>query len=242
VQAVCGPDVRVLLLDIEGTATPLTFVTKVLFPYARAHMGDFLERRKNDPDVRADLALLRDEHEKDRREGASPPPWRDAIPSAVAYVHWLMDQDRKSTGLKALQGRIWEEGFRRGDLKGDVYADVPAAFERWRGQGREVAIFSSGSVLAQKLVFESTPVGDLTPSIRAFFDTTIGPKREPESYRRIARELGYPAYALLFVSDLAEELDAARTAGVATALCCRESEPPSLSDHPVVTTFAAVCP
>ena len=154
-----------------------------------------------------------------------------------------MDRDRKSTGLKSLQGRIWEEGFRRGDLQGDVYADVPPALERWRAPGaRDRRSSRRAACSAQKLVFESTPAGDLTPSIRAFFDTTIGPKQEPESYRRIAQVLGHPPHALLFVSDVAEELDAARTAGVATALCCRESEPPSLSDHPVVTTFAAVCP
>jgi enolase-phosphatase E1 len=239
---VCGPDVHAVLLDIEGTTTPVTFVTTVLFPYARAAVRDFLERRGRDGDVRRDLAQLRDEHERDRRAGQDPPAWRDDVASTVAYVHWLMDQDRKSTGLKALQGRVWQEGFERGALKGDVYADVPAAFERWASQGRDIAIFSSGSVLAQKLLFAHTPLGDLTPSIRSFFDTTTGPKKDPDSYRRIAQALGRNPSEVLFLSDVAEELDAARAAGTATALCCREGEPPASSEHPVVVTFAAVCP
>lgn len=238
----CGPDVRVLLLDVEGTTTPITFVTTVLFPYARAAVRDFLERRGREPDVRRDLAQLRDEHERDRRAEAGPPPWRDDVASAAAYVLWLMDQDRKSTGLKALQGRIWEEGFTAGALRGDVYADVPAAFERWGAQGRHIAIFSSGSVLAQKLLFTHTPLGDLTRSIRGFFDTTTGPKRDPDSYRRIAQALGRTPSEILFLSDVPEELDAARAAGAATALCCREGSPPAASEHPVIATFAAVCP
>jgi enolase-phosphatase E1 len=238
----CGPDVRALLLDIEGTTTPLAFVTSVLFPYARTGVRDFLERRGGEPDVRRDLAQLRDEHERDRRAGEDPPVWRGDVGSTIAYVHWLMDRDRKSTGLKALQGRVWDEGFQKGALKGDVYADVPPAFERWTAQGRQIAIFSSGSVLAQKLLFAHTPLGDLTPSIRGFFDTTTGPKKDPDSYRRIVLALGRSPSEVVFLSDVAEELDAARAAGLATGLCCREGEPPAASEHPVVVTFAAVCP
>jgi enolase-phosphatase E1 len=153
-----------------------------------------------------------------------------------------MDRDRKSTGLKALQGRVWDEGFQKGALKGDVYADVPPAFERWTAQGRQVAIFSSGSVLAQKLLFAHTPLGDLTASIVGFFDTTTGPKKDPDSYRRIVLALGRSPSEVVFLSDVAAELDAARAAGLGTGLCCREGEPPAASEHPVVVTFAAVCP
>jgi enolase-phosphatase E1 len=144
-----------------------------------------------------------------------------------------MDRDRKSTALKSLQGRIWESGYRSGALRSHLYADVRPALERWRSEGKRVAIFSSGSVLAQRLLFAHTPEGDLTPMIDAFFDTTTGPKREAESYRRIAAALGMPPVGVLFVSDVAAELDAARAAGLKTALCVREGEAPP-PGHPVV--------
>ena len=132
-----------------------------------------------------------------------------------------MDQDRKSTGLKSLQGKIWEEGYRAGDLKGEVYPDVLPALDRWRRAGIDIAIFSSGSVQAQGSLFRSTPEGDLTRFIRAYFDTTTGPKREPESYARIAAALERSASEVLFVSDIGAELDAALAAGMQTALCVR---------------------
>jgi enolase-phosphatase E1 len=230
--------VRVLLLDIEGTTTPIDFVLGTLFPFARGRVRGFLEERGHDPEVRADVALLREEH---AREAGGPPAWGEAPEAVAAYVHWLMDRDRKSTGLKSLQGKIWQEGFAGGRLQGQVYADVPRALARWRDQGRRVAIFSSGSVLAQRLLFGSTPHGDLTPWIDAFFDTTSGPKRDAPSYAAIARALGHPAGELLFLSDVAEELDAARDAGAATGLAVRGPEPPP-AGHPAVRSFDDVFP
>jgi enolase-phosphatase E1 len=232
-----------LLLDIEGTTTPVDFVTRVLFPYAREHVRDFLIRRASE--VRDDLALLFSEHEADEREGRSPPPWRDGSPaesldSAVTYVHWLMDRDRKSTALKALQGGIWEEGYQAGHLRGQVYPDVPRALARWRAQGRDVAIFSSGSVLAQKLLFSRSEAGDLTPLLRGYFDTTAGAKGDAESYRKIARALGQAPEAVLFLSDVTAELDAARAAGMATGLCVREGAAPPSAGHPVVRSLDEV--
>ena len=156
----------------------------------------------------------------------------------VAYVHWLMDRDRKSTGLKSLQGKIWEEGYRSGDLKGEVYPDVLPAMERWRKQGIDVAIFSSGSVQAQRSLFRNSVAGDLTRFIRAYFDTTTGPKTELESYVRIAAALERSLSEILFVSDVVAELDAARAAGMRTALCVRAvaSAPPT-GGHAVVHAF-----
>jgi len=233
-------DVRAILLDIEGTTTPVDFVTRVLFPHARERVRDFLVRRASE--VRDDLARLLSEHAADLRAGQPPPPpWRhdtptEALESAVAYVHWLMDRDRKSTALKALQGRIWDEGYRAGELRGQVYPDVPRALARWRAQGRDVAIFSSGSVLAQRLLFSCSEAGDLTPFLRDHFDTTTGAKGDPESYRKIAAGLGQPPAAVLFLSDVTAELDAARGAGMSTALCVRAGEAPA-TDHRVVRSF-----
>jgi len=226
-----------MLLDVEGTTTAVSFVHGVLFPYARTALEPYLRAPAGDREVQSDLRALR--AERTREADASAPRWddADAISSAIAYATWLMDRDRKSTGLKSLQGRIWEGGFRAGALRAHVYPDVRPALERWRGQGRRVAIFSSGSVLAQRLLFAHTTEGDLTPMIDGYFDTTTGPKREAASYARIAAALGAPPAAVMFVSDVAAELDAARAAGLRTALCVREAAVPPASDHPVLRSF-----
>jgi len=219
----------------------------VLFPYARARVRAFLERHAADPEVRADVARLKAEHaaEPDRAPPPRPPPWQESreieIAAAEAYVHWLMDRDRKSTGLKSLQGRIWEAGYRAGDFRGPVYPDVPPALARWRGQGRDVAIFSSGSVQAQQWLFANSTAGDLTPFIRAYFDTSTGPKTEARSYERIAAALERSPSEVLFLSDVSAELDAARLAGMRTALCARTGEAAeSPGGHPIVRTFDEV--
>jgi enolase-phosphatase E1 len=221
----------------------VTFVHDVLFPYARRHLEGYLRRQEGDPAVRGDLDRLRREHaaEAGGHSGA-PPPW-EAGPHtpapAAAYLRWLMDRDRKSTALKALQGRIWEDGYRSGELRATVYPDVPPAFHRWHERGAGPWIFSSGSVLAQRLLFAHTEAGDLTPSIAGYFDTTTGPKKEPPTYARIAAAIGARAEAILFVSDVAAEVDAARAAGFRTALCVREGALPP-TDHPVVRSFEEI--
>ena len=219
-----------ILLDIEGTTTPVDFVYQILFPYARAQVKDFLEHHAEA--ASPDIELLRLEHEQDLNRGARPPASSDA----VSYVHWLMDQDRKSTGLKSLQGKIWEEGYRSGELRGQVYPDVRSAFERWRRQEKKICIYSSGSVLAQKLLFSHSTAGDLTPFVDAYFDTTTGPKKEAESYRRISEALSLDPLAIVFFSDVVTELDASREADMQTGLCVREGQPES-SKHTVFSTF-----
>jgi len=231
-------EIQALLLDVEGTTTPIDFVVRTLFPFARDGAKAFLAARRGEASVAEDLARLRDENAADvARDGA--PVCGTADEEIVRYVHWLMDRDRKSTALKALQGRIWEEGYLRGALRGEVYDDVPVAFRRWHREGRRIAIFSSGSVLAQQLLFRHSTAGDLTPFLAAHFDTTTGPKREPGSYAVIASRLGVPPSAALFVSDIALEIDAALAAGLQTALCARET-PPASTGHRVVRSFDAL--
>ena len=183
------------------------------------------------------MALLEAEH---AAESPQPdlPPWGDDTAPVVAYLHWLMDRDRKSTGLKSVQGKIWEEGYRSGALRGEVYADVRPALERWRDQRIDIAIFSSGSVQAQQSLFSNSTAGDLTPFIRNYFDTTTGPKMEPKSYSSIAVALGRSASDVLFVSDATQELDAAGEAGMQTACCVRRpgSEPKNPT-HPIIQGF-----
>ena len=153
-----------------------------------------------------------------------------------------MDRDRKSTGLKSLQGKIWEAGYRSGELRGEVYEDVPRAFARWKEQQRIIAIFSSGSVLAQRLLFAHSTAGDLTGYLQAYFDTTTGAKQEAESHRRIAEALQSQPPEILFLSDVVAELDAARLAGMQTALCVRAELSPPAGAHPVIHAFDEVFP
>jgi enolase-phosphatase E1 len=227
---------RALVLDIEGTTTPMAFVHDVLFPFARAHSREYLEREWASQLCRAAVALLREEHAADIAHSQGPPSWVDdpltlQIASVAAYVGWLMDRDRKSPGLKALQGEIWRSGYRSGELRGQVFPDVPPALERWRAQQLDVCIYSSGSVLAQQLLFQTAAAGDLTRFLTGYFDTGIGPKTSPDSYSRVAAALAAPAERLLFISDVTSELDAARAAGLQTLLCVRPSNPTPAHEH-----------
>jgi enolase-phosphatase E1 len=223
--------VEAVLLDIEGTTTPMAFVHDVLFPFARTHLTEFLNDERETPRVRELLAALQAEHAADDAAGEKPPQWRDAtlqdrVASADAYLRWLMDRDRKSPALKQLQGWIWERGYRAGRLEGQIFADVAPAIRRWRAAGRDVAIYSSGSELAQRLLFGSTPQGDLAALMTGFFDTAVGAKTSVASYARIARALKRDPAAVLFVSDVTAELAAARAAGLQVALAIRPGNPP----------------
>jgi enolase-phosphatase E1 len=222
-----------ILLDIEGTTTPLAFVTDVLFPYARIHLPRYLDEHGDSPDCRRALARLRAEYDADRVKGEALPEW-----SPLAYLAWLMDRDRKSPALKELQGRVWEEGYRDGTLVGQVFEDVPGALARWRDAGVPVGIFSSGSVRAQQCLFRRSNAGDLTPLLAWHFDTAIGAKQDAASYTRIAAGVGLAPAGMLFVSDIAAELDAARTAGLRTALIIRPGNRPQPGNgHPVIRSL-----
>ena len=219
---------RAILLDIEGTTTPIAFVHEVLFTYARTHARDFLRANFNSTEVSADVALLYEEHAVDVSKGHQPPALDEvsSVDAIAAYVDWLIERDRKSTGLKSLQGKIWRQGYVEGSLKSQVYADVAPALERWRSQSLSINIFSSGSVLAQQLLFAHTDAGDLTKFIDNYFDTNVGKKGEAESYRRIAEALKLRANEVLFISDVVAELDAATEAGMSTLLLIRPGNPP----------------
>ncbi len=180
---------RVYLLDVEGTTSPISLVSEQLFPYARKHLRAYLHEHGGEPEIRADLVLLAEERRVESVDDAPPVHAGSNHNEAAAYLLWLMDRDRKSTALKALQGRIWREGFEAGELVGTIFPDVPEALERWSSHAH-VAIYSSGSVEAQKLLFRYSSAGDLTPYIVAYFDTHVGPKSAAESYEAIATEMG----------------------------------------------------
>jgi len=228
-----------IILDIEGTTTPIAFVTTTLFPYVRTHLTSYLHSHRA---ASADIVdRLRAEHHQEPDE--PPPSWSDApeaarIRSAAEYVDWLMDRDRKSPALKELQGRIWQDGYVSGELIGEVFPDVPVALERWNRAGIAAGIFSSGSVLAQQLLFRHSSAGDLSRFLRWHFDTGVGAKGEPQSYARIASAVGAAPAQMLFVSDIVRELDAARAAGMQTMLSERPGNAVAAKhDHPVVRTF-----
>lgn len=235
--------VSVVLLDIEGTTTPIDFVYSVLFPYARARVQSFLAEHISDEATQDDIAGFRHEHAEDVKQKSEPPPLRDQyektlIESITAYVHWLMDQDRKSTPLKSLQGRIWEAGYHLGELQSQIFDDVPRALRRLREQQKEICIYSSGSVLAQKLLFAHTEAGDLTSLIRDYFDTNVGAKRDAASYQRIAQLLACAPSEIVFISDVVAELDAARSAEFQTLLCERPgNHAQPVSSHNAIRTL-----
>lgn len=233
-----NPPSTVVLLDIEGTTTPIDFVYKVLFPYARAHTAEFLASHESE--IADDIKGLSRENAEDVTRGLNPPAiGSGSVEELTAYVHWLMDQDRKTTALKSLQGKIWQAGYLAGELHSQVFEDVPRAFKRWSAEGKRICIYSSGSVLAQKLLFANTEAGDLTGLISGYFDTNIGAKKEAESYSRIAGVLAVEPSSILFVSDITDELEAAAAAGFETLLCVRLGNHPQnrASEYRAITSF-----
>lgn len=223
--------IRTILLDIEGTTTPIAFVRDVLFPYARRRLRAYLGQHR----AEAEEAIARLQAEAGDRALD--------LDGLVSYVESLMERDVKSPGLKLLQGLIWRDGYEAGELRGEVFRDVPGAFQRWKGSGYTVAIYSSGSVLAQQWLFSTIATGTLVPYVDAFFDTAVGAKTSPSSYTRIGEALTTPIAQLLFVSDSPGELQAARTAGCQIAWSVRpgNAESKQIEGVPVITSFDDLC-
>lgn len=208
---------RAILLDIEGTTTPVSFVHDTLFPYAKARVPGFVQ--ENFSDLKFEIEQLVEEREAD---GEYAGELRQDSPNSVAsYLTFLIDHDRKSTPLKAIQGSIWQAGYETGEIVSPVFSDVPDAMKRWKAAEKTIAIYSSGSALAQRLLFRNTDHGDLAQYVSTYFDTNIGSKKASESYLKIAAELGFEPAEILFVSDVSAELDAAQDAGLQTALAVR---------------------
>jgi enolase-phosphatase E1 len=226
-------------LDIEGTTSSVSFVYDRMFPLVRRELRPFLTTRGDCVDVhRACEQIAHDAGHVSLQE------WVDRRGSNAwelveAEVLRLMDVDAKTTGLKLLQGLIWQDAFLSGELQAHVFGDVPPCLQRWHAAGHDVRIYSSGSVQAQMLFFGHTIAGDLLPYIRGHYDTTWGPKREAASYAAIALDFARPPHDILFLSDLPAELDAARSAGLQTCLVCRPGNPrvADASDHHRIACF-----
>ncbi|MGQ0503438.1 MAG: acireductone synthase [Panacagrimonas sp.] len=215
--------IRAVLVDIEGTTSSIDFVHQTLFPYASRHLRGYLKAHAGEPDVQK---LIGEVKAIEGQEGAEL-----SLDAVADILEGWIAQDRKLTPLKTLQGLVWAQGYAAGELKGHVYADTPAALRRWHAQGLRTYVYSSGSVAAQKLIFGHTEYGDLTPLFSGFFDTQVGGKREELSYREILRQINLPADQVLFLSDVGEELDAARAAGMQTQQLIRDDKARPFAAH-----------
>ncbi|WP_455914124.1 MULTISPECIES: acireductone synthase [Pseudomonas] len=222
--------IKAILTDIEGTTSAVSFVFDVLFPYAKQHLPAFVREHAADPEVAAQLQAV-------RNDSAEPDASVDRVIEIL--LQWIAE-DRKATPLKALQGMVWQQGYQAGQLKGHVYPDAVEALKRWHQAGYALYVYSSGSIQAQKLIFGCSEAGDLSGLFSGYFDTTSGPKREEASYRSIASSIGQPAEAILFLSDIVEELDAAQGAGMVTCALVRDGG--ELDGHINVSSFTGIEP
>jgi len=218
--------IKAVVTDIEGTTTSLSFVKDVLFPYARARMDAFIRSHADEPQVQEQLLAVCKEVGKEL-------PQEEIIRQLLQWI----DEDRKITPLKALQGMIWEAGYKNADYTGHVYADAAVNLKKWHTQGIKLYVFSSGSVQAQKLIYGYSDAGDLTPLFGGYFDTRIGSKRETSAYQHIIEAIGEPADSVLFLSDIKEELDAARQAGMQTVWLVRDGSIDVHAAHKQVSDF-----
>ena len=235
---------RGILLDIEGTTSSISFVYDEMFPYVRRELDSFLEQNWNQAELTTAVDMIADEagHSSSHDWLASHPTSKDKRAAVSSEVIRLMDADVKSTGLKLLQGQIWKSGFESGELKAHLYPDVLPSLQRWTDEGCDIRIYSSGSVQAQQLFFGHTVDGDLLSFFRGHYDTTSGPKRDADSYRKIAKDYAIAARQITFYSDVPAELDAASQAGMSTYLVCRPGNAPVATKdhvkHERVTCFA----
>jgi enolase-phosphatase E1 len=221
--------VKAIVTDIEGTTTSLSFVKDVLFPYSRRHMVQFVKEHAGEPRVQEQLDRARDIAGRGLND--------DQLIEQL--IRWI-DNDEKIPPLKALQGMIWRAGYENGDFTGHVYPDVVENIQKWHVRGIKLFVFSSGSVQAQKLIFGYSDAGDLTPLFTGFFDTRAGNKREESAYRNITEKIGVQPDAVLFLSDVQEELDAAAAAGMQTVWVVREGTFSKRAVHPQVSSFDEV--
>lgn len=220
--------IKAILTDIEGTTSAVSFVFDVLFPYAAEHLPQFVRDHAGQPEVAQQLEEVRTQ---------SGEVAADVERVIEILLGWIAE-DRKATPLKALQGMVWAQGYRAGQLKGHVYPDAVEALQRWKAEGYALYVYSSGSIQAQQLIFGCSQAGDLSPLFSGYFDTTSGPKREAQSYRSITAAIGVPAQDILFLSDIVEELDAAQQAGMQTVGLAREGG--ELAGHDTVASFAVI--
>lgn len=219
--------IQAILTDIEGTTSAISFVKDVLFPYARQHLADFIKNNREMPEVKHWLQETRKEIQQ---------PNLDEQGVINILIQWI-DLDKKITPLKALQGLIWEAGYKNRDYQGHIYQDAAEHLKQWKENNLKLFIFSSGSIKAQQLLFAHTAFGDLTSLFSGYFDTTIGAKQQVKSYQAIAQQIGILPEQILFLSDIIGELDAAKAAGMQTTCLMREESLHNNCEHLQIRNF-----
>lgn len=222
--------IKAILTDIEGTTSSISFVKDVLFPYAYKNLPAFVEEYAQEVEP-----ILNDVRTEENNTGLTDE-------EVVEVLQRWIEEDRKLTPLKTLQGMIWQAGYEAGELHGHIYDDAADRLRQWKKSGLNLYIYSSGSVAAQKLLFSNTPAGDLTPLFSGYFDTTTGPKLQKESYEIIAAEIGMPPGEILFLSDNTQEIEAASKAGMAVIVLDRDGVQDDLKNYRVVRSFEDIEP
>ena len=223
--------VKAVLTDIEGTTSSISFVKDVLFPYAERKIPAFLRQESNRKEA---INILKDIEEIEGRELS--------LEEVIGLLLRWIKEDKKITPLKELQGLVWEEGYKKGELMGHIYEDAYEKLKEWHEKGIPIYVYSSGSVKAQKLLFSNTPYGDLTYLFSGYFDTNIGNKKDKDSYLKIARSVGLEPEDVLFLSDNPQEIEAAAAAGMQVIRFAREGENEPIPDfhYPQVRSFKEI--
>ena len=241
-------NIRHLLLDIEGTTCPVSFVSDTLFPYARQSLSSYIASHRSDPEVQDILNMARKEWSDDNTEAShrlrDKHRQQEGLQTSQAitdYLLLLIDIDKKSTALKDLQGKIWLHGYQSGEIKAELFHETPACLQEWSERNLAISSYSSGSIQAQKLIYQYSNSGDLTRHIQQWFDTHTGPKKEAESYSIISQKLEAPPQAILFISDNAQECSAAKQADLCTLFSKREGNPDqNPQGHTTITSLNEV--
>jgi len=222
--------IKAIVTDIEGTTSSLSFVKDVLFPYAREHLGEYLDSHAEERAVIEQIEAIK--RNSDGRLG------NDAtLEEVVDLLKQWIDEDRKTTSLKTLQGWVWEQGYSQGDFHGHVYQDAFNVLQQWHQQGVLLYVYSSGSVHAQRLLFGHSVFGDMTTLFSGYFDTQIGPKGDTASYQKISNRIDIAPNDILFLSDIVAELNAAQLAGMQTWHLIREDNEPVNDNHRQARNF-----
>ena len=223
---------KYILLDIEGTTTPIDFVHQVLFPYSAKAIPEFVVKYQDDAEVKECLDLIEQTATEENFDAST-------VKSKIDRLLLWIESDRKHPALKKIQGLVWKFGYESGVYTSTLYEDVSTEIEKWISAGNQVGIYSSGSIQAQKLLFKHTEYGDLTPNFSYFFDTSIGQKREKQSYANIIASLECDPKSMWFLSDISEELDAAKENGINTVQIVRPGTVPC-KNHMTANDFAQV--
>ncbi len=221
--------IRAIVTDIEGTTSSISFVKDILFPYASKYLPEFVRNNSSVPDIKTQIDSVKNEIGSEAD-----------IDRVIAQLQQWIEEDKKVTPLKTLQGMIWEKGYQNGDYYGHIYKDARDALEHWCELGLKIYVYSSGSVYAQKLLFAHTEFGDLTGLFAGYFDTNIGAKSDENSYSEIIKATQLPANEIVFLSDIESELDAAGNAGMQTIWLVRDAATDKTASHMQVKDFSQI--